>query len=446
MTEGLRLRTEPLSLEARPPATMSTRHWDRVLNGTLAERALDAAVAIATDLARLSSPEEIAPSYGVDVAASLGTGTAGLAMALRELDRAGIVPGIGERGDAFLVDSTDAMASEDMDPDFFSGFAGVAWAVAYLSAEDDEGADDPLAGVDPAIYDLVEDPGWAGPFDLVSGLVGFGVYALERLPRPSASRCVARIVDALSKRAEPRGRGLAWRTRSEHLSPLQQERNPEGWYDLGVAHGVPGIVAFLAQACAAGVEEKAARELLDGAVEWVLEERAASTDGLPFWIPLDGDRHPARNAWCYGDPGVAAVLLLAGRCVGQRSWEATARDIALEAAARPLERAGVVDASLCHGAAGLAHLYNRVFQRTGDGDLGRAAREWFERALSMRSPGIGHGGYLTALKAGDGSLTYEADPSLLSGAAGIAMALGAAVSAVEPGWDRLLLLSSRFER
>src|SRR5262249_14299323 len=95
---------------------------------------------------------------------------------------------------------------------------------------------------------------------------------------------------------------------------------------------------------------------------------------------------------------------------------------------------------LCHGAAGLGHLFNRLFQATGDEHLAEAARVWFRRTLDLRQPGRGIAGF----EAGKGNahrrLLWVDDPGLLQGAAGIALALLAAATPLEPGWDRLLLV------
>ena len=55
----------------------------------------------------------------------------------------------------------------------------------------------------------------------------------------------------------------------------------------------------------------------------------------------------------------------------------------MAAAKRPRGFSGVVDAGLCHGAAGLGHVFNRLFQATGEQRLALAAREWFSVALDM---------------------------------------------------------------
>src|SRR5205814_7193584 len=100
-----------------------------------------------------------------------------------------------------------------------------------------------------------------------------------------------------------------------------------------------------------------------------------------------------------------------------------------------------MDAGLCHGAAGLGHLFNRMYQATKDATLARAARFWFERTLAMRRPGRGIGGFSTLSGKADGTRYWENDPGLLTGSAGIALALLAATTSIEPAWDRMLLLS-----
>jgi hypothetical protein len=210
-------------------------------------------------------------------------------------------------------------------------------------------------------------------------------------------------------------------------------------WNLGLAHGVPGVIAFLGQACAAGVSQQRARSVLDGAVSWLMSQDSA--DGFGYWIGPDHKRETARLAWCYGDPGVAAALLVAARSVGEPAWETAALEIARRATGRPFEQAGIKDAGLCHGAAGLGHLFNRMFQATGEACLADAARFWFERTIRMQRQGRGVGGYEAWGPGVNDETTWVADPGLLTGAAGTALALLAATTDVEPAWDKALLVA-----
>jgi hypothetical protein len=322
----------------------------------------------------------------------------------------------------------------------YSGLTGLGWAIAHLRHCLPTLDAEPILGeMDDALLAHLEETPWTGEYDLIGGLVGYAVYALERLPASAGVACLERIIDHVEQTAEHHPEGVTWWTDPKWLLPETREKCPRGYYNLGLAHGVPGVIAVLGQICAAGIRVDRARRLLDGAVRWLLAHQ--SPDGFAHWIDADPAPKPARLAWCYGDPGVAAALLVAAHAVNEPAWEREARAIALRAAERPAELSGVKDAGLCHGAVGLGHIFNRMYQATGDSWLARAAREWFERALAMRRPGRGIGGFEAWLANDRGSATYAADLGLLTGATGIALALLAATSTIEPTWDRILLVS-----
>ena len=117
--------------------------------------------------------------------------------------------------------------------------------------------------------------------------------------------------------------------------------------------------------------------------------------------------------------------------------------IARRAAERPAEQSGVRDCGLCHGAAGVGHIFNRLFQATGEASLAAAARFWFERTLEMRHPDQDIAGFAAFMPDPEhpDSHSWIAAPGILEGAAGIGLALLAATTPIEPEWDRMLMLS-----
>ncbi|HSK76786.1 MAG TPA: lanthionine synthetase C family protein [Thermoanaerobaculia bacterium] len=412
-----------------------TRNWHPILEGP-------AALPVSEAVHEIAAALPVAPFADDGRGASLAAGQAGQAvfhayLALAENDEAQ-----ADRAVALLDGAVETLATTPLPPTLYTGFPGVAWVAEHLQGRLFEpGEDDPNLDVDEALLGALERSPWPGDYDLITGLAGLGVYALERLPRPTATACLERIVERLAERSERMPEGVTWFTPPERLPEWQREIHPNGYYNLGVAHGVPAVVALLAGAAAAGVAP--ARPLLDDTVRWLLAHRLEPGAGSCFGTSFYPGEDPglSRLAWCYGDAGIAASLLAAARAVGEPAWEKEALGIALSAAERPAEKAMVRDAGLCHGAAGLGHLFNRMYQSTGEERLAEAARFWIGHALEIRQPGEGIAGFRVWTAEMDGDPPWRTEPGFLEGAAGIGLALLAAVSAVEPAWDRVLLVS-----
>jgi lantibiotic modifying enzyme len=344
----------------------------------------------------------------------------------------------GDMAIDLLDQATDAAAALRLTESLYFGFTGIAWVTAHLTGRLFEEDEDSCLEIDELLLGSLSRPSGAAGYELLNGVVGLGVYALERLPRSSAVRCLEAVVAHLEARAERSPEGIAFLSPPETLRPKYRDLFPQGTYSLGMAHGLAGVIAFLGSTCRAGVATRQARSLLMDAVSWLLarELPAGSEFRFPNHFTPGAEVDPSALAWCHGDLGIATALLVAARGVGEASWESEARRIAGVAAARPVETSGVLDAGLCHGAAGVGHLFNRLYQTTGEGSFGEAARFWLRRALALREPGLGFAGY-RLLK---GSDWFDA-PGFREGAAGVGLALLAAVSNTEPGWDRLLLAS-----
>jgi lantibiotic modifying enzyme len=419
--------------------------WRPVLDGPAADRALEVVRVIADSLGASERPrlgDGAAKSSASD--ASLAEGRAGLALLYHYLCRACSDEAAGGTALRLLDAAIDTVAQTKMGPSLYTGFVGVAWAGTHCCSErEDSEEDDSGRAVDEALREYLEWTPWQRDYDLVTGLVGLGVYALERLPRPRARECLERVVDRLDETAEPTPQGITWLTRPELLPPQQREACPQGYYNLGVAHGLAGVIAMLGRVCAEDVGRAKARPLLDGAVAWLLAQKLPGSPGagFPSWVGPGIEAAPARSAWCYGDPGIAAALLYAARCVGESSWADEAIEIGRAVANRSPDETGVVDAYLCHGAAGLGHLYNRMFQATGEACFGDAARFWFERTLELLGTDPGTDGSSSETSDAQRQQTWLDNPGILTGAAGVALALLGATTPIEPAWDRMLLVA-----
>jgi lantibiotic modifying enzyme len=394
--------------------------------------------------ARLQSIIEALPSAGAVSSPTLSSGQAGLGVFLAYAGRSRGDESLLATARAHLEAAAEALADETLLPALFGGFAGIAWGHVHtariLYAEDDA---DTAGEIDEVMLQFLGRTPWPLDYDLVRGLVGFGVYLLERLPRPAAVEALELLVARLQETAVAVPSGITWHTGPQFLPPFRRAEHPDGHFDLGVAHGVPGVIAILAGVMAHHIGGTTAPGLLEGAVDWLLAQRLpeGSVGQFPGFAGAPGRGEPARLAWCYGDAGIAAALLAAADILDHRRLRDTALDIGRTAAFREFGTSGVADAGLCHGAAGLAHLFNRLYQATGEQPFLEAARAWFSRTVDMGRDGCGIGGYQAWIMDAHRHSVWQDVAGFLEGSTGIAAALLAATTSVAPDWDRFLLVS-----
>ncbi len=336
-----------------------------------------------------------------------------------------------------LGGAVEKVDQEGLGLSLHNGIVGIAWTLRHLDGlYGGEPSAELTEAVDQLLLSSLRVKSWKRELDLTYGLVGLGTYALDHDCRLTRSRLLEGVLHHLEAQAEYGPNGTTWQTRALSAEPAAVEPQQPSSIDLGMAHGIPGVVAFLARTVSQGEGGQAARRLLTGASRWLLGQRRFSRDLSSFSYHAQGTRS-ARAAWCYGDPGAGGALLAAAEALGDPALELQALEVLRRDLRRPRAAAGVVDAGLCHGASGLGHLYNRIYQATGRPAFGRAARRWLLRTLAMQRPGTGIAGFASFWPADH---TWHDQPGLLDGATGIGLALLAATSTAEPCWDRPLLI------
>ncbi len=325
-------------------------------------------------------------------------------------------------------------------PGLINGYVGIAWAVDHLENLGVLPSDEDLnEQVDLCLLETLEPNSWQGLPDLIGGLAGFGIYAVDRRGRGRSARILARVMDILESTAERPEGGAAWYDPPDRLYPEAREVFPEGLYNLGVSHGNPGISGFLAEALS--LDERSG-PLLDASMAWILRQGEDHPDGSRFGEGFPrgaARRNPggSRLSWCYGDLGLSLVTLLAARKRGCTAWEREALDLGRACARRPTFLEGVRNGCLCHGAFGNAHMFNRLYQASGDLRFQEAALAMYAHGLSLGRDASSSSGFSAQAP----NLSQEgSSPGILTGLAGIGLALIAATTDMEPLWDGHMLL------
>ena len=411
-----------------------SNQWNPLLEGQQSQAALASINEIASALTAHLQQQVVVKPY-------LGEGAAGIAVFFAYLDVAGF-PAARDLADAYLKLATEALAVQPMAPSLFSGFCGIAWAAQHVSTLCGDSTQDLSTEIDLALETYLSRSPWREDYDLINGLAGLGIYCLERSSSPVAVRCLELIVERLGELSQPSEGGLCWFTSSDLVPLSQREAYVDGYYNLGLAHGMPGVIALLGRVCSAGIARDKASHLLEGAVNWLLRQRLPDAENCTFAAFVVPNKIPrgCRLAWCYGDAGVAAALLLAARLTGRAAWETMALDMARRAATRDPEACGVVDACFCHGASGLAHIFDRLHHASGEQLFANTARFWAQRTLDLRTANTLAAGYSVLGPNDTGEMEFQPKFGMIEGITGIGLSLLAMITNIEPRWDRIFMV------
>lgn len=357
---------------------------------------------------------------------STEAGDLGLALVFASADRLDPDAGWDERAHGHVVAVVEAYRhTAALGVGLFGGTAGVAHLLRSVSRDGTRyrGA---LASVDAVLVSRTRehlaglDPrrGLAtSDYDLINGLAGVAWYGLQHyddgLPGDVEAMLVA-VVGELDRRAAASpAHGLA--TEPDLITDVQREHHPAlhgGYVDLGLAHGVAGVLAALGEARRLGLPVgEEGIDTLRGLLAASLVDHGHGLVTTYHHVPRSTAHEAARTAWCYGNPGLA-VAAAASEAPGRegaslpdaRTLLGTVRDT-------PVGLRHVGNPSACHGVAGLV-LVDDVVPGVLDRDVLLA------QARSYADPTTTYGLHVEHVP---GHLVDS--PGLLEGAGGTAVAL-----------------------
>jgi lantibiotic biosynthesis protein len=363
-------------------------------------------------------------------------GDAGLALTCGYLDAC--FPGAGWDVTAHRYLTLAAQAAEHsgyLAPGMFGGLSGLAFAACSLSCNGTR-YQRLLRTVEELLLPQTVTLGRAlsrhkdgisvGHFDVVSGLSGVGAYLLCRRDNEEAAAALRAVLRGLVALTGEEDGIPHWYTPAHLMGDeTMAHLYPNGNLNCGLAHGIPGPLALMSLAVCSGVRVEGLKEAIERVSAWLGKNRSDDAWGVnwPTAAPLapDGESaaaspppaEPSRSAWCYGGPGVARALWLAGEALCNPGY----RELAVEAMKavyrRPVWERHVDSPTFCHGVAGLLQITLRFARDTKLPLFAEAAETLTEQLLSLYDPDSLLGYY--SLEPGGQRLDQ---PGLLDGAPG----------------------------
>ncbi len=211
--------------------------------------------------------------------------------------------------------------------------------------------------------------------------------------------------------------------------------------NFGLSHGITSVLKFCIQCYNQGICSAEAKRLAFNVINCLMEyiNKDISQSYFPT-IKEVGDKADknSRLAWCYGDLSMAYILFQAGGAFKDQSVLDFSLEVLLHSAKRQsLEDTLVYDAGFCHGSAGVAHMYNRMYHFTKETIFKNACDFWIQKTLDFAVHQDGAAGFK---KYNSVSKTQETNFGLLEGIAGVGLVLLSYLKS-DFSWDYCLMLN-----
>ncbi|MDW3191892.1 MAG: lanthionine synthetase C family protein [Cytophagales bacterium] len=344
-----------------------------------------------------------------------------------------------------LVDSSiDKVARMELNPSFVTGFTGIGWSLQYLMNNNYLESTDLLQDLDAYIYDASINKLRGKYYDFLHGGTGAAVYAMER-ENDEAVVFLETYLKYIDEIKEENKYGYAW---EDYTFPKGKDHLHARAYTLGLSHGVPSIIMVLLRIHKLGINNELTKDLITGGLNWIKANKIENVNSISEYPncvydsvgTIDG---PSLMRWCYGDMGIALMYWDSGNILNEGDWIQDGEDLMR----RNLKRTDLIeqdfyDAGVCHGTAGVAHIFSKYHERTRNTEFKEKADFWMTQSLQAAKHEKGPAGYKFHNAAENNGVYYNRWRKmygLLNGIAGVGLVF---LSHLEPAlnWDKALLI------
>ncbi|WP_288359760.1 lanthionine synthetase C family protein [uncultured Bacteroides sp.] len=271
-----------------------------------------------------------------------------------------------------------------------------------------------------------------GNYDFMHGAIGGGTYFLNQ---HSNIQPINDTIDFLYNTAEKEDTYTLFKWQS-----VIDSRTQTKGYNIALSHGISSIIIFLSNVIKSGIENEKIRLMLKGSINYVLSQQVNAIKYgcyFPSHSLEQSNSLKSRLAWCYGDLGIAMSLWQASRLLTDSELQKFTLEVLIQSTHRISYPENIVnDAGICHGSAGIAMIYNRMYIDTKMSLFKDARNFWLARTLNYSCHNDGLAGYKTVY-----GKELIKDYSLLTGISGVGLVFISYLMNDEQDWDKFFLLS-----
>lgn len=319
---------------------------------------------------------------------------------------------------------------------FCTGYAGINWFFKFLYKKGILGREDRdlLCYRDEELENESLSMLKMGNYDFLHGACGIAYYLLYS-PRKGSQEYYAHLFNHLNS--------LIDKSVNKDSIPKYDFVNAcinPNEINLGLAHGIPSILKLCVQCYNQGICVNESEKLGLKIIDYLLGNTNDNISSSYFSTSIITGKElsSSRLAWCYGDLGVGIILYQAGISFGKKKLVDFSLELFIHSSKRrTTDETLVFDAGVCHGAAGVAHIYNKMWHYTRNGIFKEACEYWIQKTLEFSIHADGIAGFMTYNPV---KKVYKKETCLLDGAAGIGLVLMSYLNG-DFSWDYCLMLN-----
>ena len=215
-------------------------------------------------------------------------------------------------------------------------------------------------------------------FDAISGMAGIVQYLflLDNQDTISLLNMIADYLTSITQCKYYKGKIIpGWYVPADdHLTRLSRDNYPEGHINYGLAHGITGVLASLIKLGQNGINECKVNEAINSILIEMDKVKYTSDNGIVYYPGMlevnkyiNEQYHDNKNyrmSWCYGSISMLYILYRAYQYLGNNQMcDQVLREIELIASAG--EKYWYLESPIiCHGYAGTAHIFKKVYDIT----------------------------------------------------------------------------------
>ncbi len=346
-----------------------------------------------------------------------------------------------------LIDcAINQINTSDHVPSFCSGTSGFFWLLNHLVKNKflDKSEISFLNEIDDYLYQVTVNDFTNNKIDFLHGIIGTGLYFLSRVGNnPKVEYYIDEIINYLDRKKTYEKDTITW------ITKILQKKDKEGYefadgIDFGLSHGIASILSFLGKAYIKGISVKKTEYLAKGLFNYILLNRDISKSKLstfPQTITSKKTNKVNQLAWCYGDLGLSTAMLNTAKIFGFNEFEEISKDTLVFCSKKRNNIDIFVDnPAICHGIAGIAHIFKRIWLNTKNEVFLVASNHWYKELMKLSNHKDGLAGFKNFHLKGQERIWFNST-NILEGISGIGLSLINYLSDIEPTWDECLLLS-----